>query len=137
VASLTSANQPAQNLSVGQTGDSAEWRVTVHGVRRDKEGVMPPKEGHEYLVVDATFENTSKDSSVFASIINTRVKDGEGRTYDQALGARTESISEGPVSAGDKIRGELAYEVPTGAKGLIFVYDPVLGGGELRFAIDD
>ena len=133
----TSSSYEAKTIEQGQSGESAGWRATVNSVRREKEGTFPPSEGNEYLIVDTTFENRSNSPASLVILLNFRARDADGNTYLPSISAKTNDISQGEVAPGKSVTGELGFEVPTTAKGLMFVYDPVFGGGELRFKLGD
>jgi hypothetical protein len=46
------------------------------------------------------------------------------------------NILNGSVTAGEKLRGTMAFEVPKSATGLHFIYDPPLEGNTLRIKLD-
>jgi hypothetical protein len=133
----TSSSYEAKTIEQGRSGESAGWRATVNSVRREKTGNLPPSEGKEYIIVDTTFENRSNSTASLVILLNFRARDADGNTYLPSVGAKTNDISQSEVAPGKSVTGELAFEVPTTAKGLMFVYDPIFGGGELRFKLDD
>jgi hypothetical protein len=133
----TSSNYEAKTLNQGEAGESAGWRVTVNSVRREKAGNLPPGEGNEYLIVNTTFENRANNPSSLVILLNFRARDADGNTYIPSVGAKTDDISQSEVAPGKSVTGELGFEVPTAARGLMFVYDPIFGGGELRFRLGD
>jgi hypothetical protein len=123
-------------LTIGSTGETAGLKVTLNSVRHETSGIVPPKAGMEYLVLDLTFENVSNEPKNVSSLLNFSVKDDTGQKYTVTIGAETKSSPDGKIAPGDKLRGESAFEVPKDAKGLVFIFDPVFGGEPLRFKLD-
>jgi hypothetical protein len=68
-----------------------------------------------------------------------KVKDADGYEYNATLNSGDNALKSGDLAQGDKVRGIVAFEVPTGAAGLILSYEPlVIAGGydPIRIALD-
>lgn len=129
---------PASSANpVGSSADTAGLRITLNEVRRSQGGnVFKPKEGYEYVIVNLTFENIDNKEHSVSSLLSAKVVDDTGQRYTIAIGVDTADIPDGTIAAGDKSRGELAFEVPTDATGLVYIYDPLFGGEPVRFKLD-
>jgi hypothetical protein len=132
---------PVQNAapsigSVGSTLETAGLRVTLNSVRRHSGGqFFKPDAGHEYIVLDLTYENTTDREVAVSSLLSASVKDSTGQKYTLALGGTDKSAPDGSIAPGDRARGEIAFEVPVDAAGLVVTYDPILGGDPVRFSV--
>ncbi|MFL5734344.1 MAG: DUF4352 domain-containing protein [Chloroflexia bacterium] len=125
----------AAGLGVGSTGTTGGLKVTVNGVRHSDKGLVPPKAGMEYLVVDVTIENAGDKEAAISSLLMESLKDGSGQKYTVTIGADAKASADGKIAPGDKSRGETSFEVPLTATGLVFIFDPVFGDA-LRFNLD-
>ncbi|MEA2573254.1 MAG: hypothetical protein QOH93_552 [Chloroflexia bacterium] len=125
-------------MAVGETGTSDGLDITVNSFRRTSSGLLSPSAGHEYLIVNITASNSTKDDKVVSSLLNFSVKDngGEGESFNQSFTAGLETSLDGDVAAGKELTGEIAYEIPTGASDLVLIFDPILGGDQLRWNLE-
>lgn len=123
-------------LAIGTTGETAGLKVTVTGVRRDEKGLLDASAGMEYVIINVAFENTTKEDQAVSSLLSMSVKDSTGQKYTIALGADNKTSPDGTVPVGGKLQGEAAYEIPKTATGLVFTYDPLIGGSPLDFKLD-
>lgn len=122
--------------SVGSTLETAVLRVTLNSVTRNSGGqFFKPDAGHEYIVLDLTYENTTDREVAVSSLLSASVKDSTGQKYTLALGGADKSSPDGSIAPGDRARGEIAFEVPVDATGLVFTYDPIFGGDPVRFSL--
>ncbi|UTF53256.1 DUF4352 domain-containing protein [Natronosalvus rutilus] len=82
---------------------------------------------HEYVVVDLTVENTTGEEQHVSTLLQMQLKDGEGLSYDDDLGATSSlerAFEQGaPIADGDERRGQLAYEVEAGREPLYWVFE--------------
>jgi hypothetical protein len=130
--------QPA--YAVGDTVDLGQVRITVEGFR-DVPGttVFHPNSGARFVAVDLTLENISQSPLSVSSLLQMTLKDSSGQTYDLHLGAQAAagtSPPDGELSPGETLRGEVAYQVPQDAQGLVFVFDPnLVGYGKVRVSL--
>ena len=123
--------------TVGETRETAGLRVTLNGVRRSAGGdFFKPKAGNVYVVLDLTFENATGDEAAVSSLLSASLKDSTGQKYTLALGGTDKSSPDGSIAPGDRSRGEIAFEVPAAAAGLVYTFDPILGGDPVRFRLD-
>lgn len=73
-----------------------------------------------------------------SSLVQMELKDGTGQTYAVDIGAITAAkgkTPDGAIVAGDKLRGQVGYQVPDGVTGLQWIYKSFLGSGRAVFAI--
>jgi hypothetical protein len=131
VAMACAGPQATEHLcAVGQTAEVNGWLVTVHAF-----SILPgddwrqPAEGHVFCTVELTLENHSGKISFFMPEKQMQLRDGNNRTYapDPQAGvvaarSRQWYAPQGAMSIGEKAHGAVAYQLPTGSKGLRWVF---------------
>ncbi len=82
-------------------------------------------DGKTFAVLDVTVENKDSEATSISSLIQFKVKDQEGFSYQPDLVATVyqKQQIDGTLQPGDKTRGIVAFEVPKAAKGLQFVFN--------------
>ena len=88
-----------------------------------------PEDGKYFLVVDMTFENIGNKDEVISSMLNFKLKDSTGQAYSISISATVASEGKAPdgtIPPGDKLRGQIGYELPLTAKGLVLTFEPGL-----------
>lgn len=119
--------------SIAQIGDRVEAggiALTINSASTVSTfDFMTAAEGKTYLVVDALIENISRDTAPYNPLYFS-LKDADGFQYNSALLAPDPSLKSGEIPAGDRVRGNIAFEIPVAATGLILTYEPlvILGG---------
>ncbi|HEY0069546.1 MAG TPA: DUF4352 domain-containing protein [Chloroflexia bacterium] len=126
-----------ETMAVGDTGESDDLRITLNSVRRTTSGLLSPDAGKEYLIVNLTAENPTDGEKIVSSLLNFSIANPDGDEISQSFTAGVETSFDGTIAAGDQLTGEIAYEVKEGATGLELVFDPILGGDQLRWALDE
>lgn len=135
----TEAPAVPASYAVGETAELNGLKITVNEFK-EVEGTqfMQPEEGKRFLVVDVTFENTGSDAATVSSIMNMELKDDTGQSYNIDLGATTASEGKSPdgtIVAGDKLRGQVGYQVPTDATGLQWIFKEAIGSNRVVFVV--
>jgi len=117
---------PGQPIGTIQTvGDAA---VTVHGVRESQgEGSLTPTAGNKWLFVDVSAQNTGNDPYTLSSVLQCRLRDSEGRDYFAVIGPPIPAPFDGMMPVDGVIEGEVPFEVPSTAGGLVFIFGQVFG----------
>lgn len=117
--------QPSSLPRVGQAIEAGSLQITVNSA----EATQPssdwgaPDPGFTYYVVDVTLENTG---NVDLNLRDFWLKDSNGFKYmpDFSAAIWLETTSpQNTISAGEKVKGQLAFQIPTDAAGLLLVYD--------------
>ena len=125
---------PGQPIGTIQTVGDAE--VTVHGVREIQgEGPLRPSAGNKWLFVDVSARNAGDDSYTLSSMLQCRLRDSEGRDYPVAIGPPIPAPFDGMIPVDGAIQGEVPFEVPSTATGLVFVFGQVFGTGRASWAL--
>jgi hypothetical protein len=135
-------SQPAQSerLDVGDSVEAGGVRATLNEVR-----VLPitdfdrPIESADNLFVatDLTFENVSYRQVAVSSLLEFVLKNEEGYSASQSSHSQQRLLSEGEISPGQKMSGEIVYEVPPDSRGLQLDYRPLLQGDTHTWYIGD
>src|SRR5215208_6363856 len=125
------APQPAEeeNLRLGDSVEAGGVRATLNDVR-----VLPttvfdsPVESPDniFVATDLTFENVSDEPLSISSLLEFVLKNEEGYSASQTMHTQQRQLSEGEISPGQKMSGEIVYEVPPDSRGLQLDYRPFL-----------
>ena len=130
-----------ETFKPGDIVDIGDFILVVNSVESSSgSDFVKPAEGNKFVVVDLTVENKLDESVVVSSLIQMSLKDATGQNYDVnilASAAGGASTPDGELAPGEKLRGQVAFEVPSDAEGLVFVFAPnLLGTGRAFVAID-
>lgn len=138
-ASSTPSPSSANHFTIGEqvkTGDV--WVVTLNSAKLHDPTIFDrPSAGDTYLVLDATFKNVSSRSRILSSTLQMRLESPTGQAYDRTIVTFSSSSPDGPIAAGDLLRGQLVYEVPKGSKAFIFAFQPdIMTSGQTLWDIN-
>lgn len=128
-------------FKVGETVNIQNVNLTVNSISNpDGNEFTKPEDGKKFLVVDVTIENTSTEVQNISSLLQMSVKDGTGQEYAVDFAATTivdGASPDGELAAGEKVRGQVGFQVPADAKGLVFVFDAsVFGSGKIMVGLE-
>ena len=126
------------NLRIGDTARIGDAQVTVHGFRTSTGGeFLSPDAGNIWVIVDATVLNTGDDAYNISSLLQTALRDSEGREYSVTIAATDlQGQLDGSIPPGDILRGETAFEAPEAAAGLQFVFSQAFGTQQARWNLE-
>lgn len=133
---------PSTNIGVvGIRQEAGGVGVTVMSVSKVNQinDFMTAKDGKIYLVIDVVVENLSRDEETPYNTMYFKVKDADGFEYTSAMMAPDPSLKSGKLMMGDKVRGNVAFEVSQSATGFVMSYEPlvILGGYKpIRIALE-
>ena len=124
----------AKTFKIGDQVQAGKWIVTVHGVTNpytSSNQFVQPSAGNVFVVVDVEVKNTDSKTETLSSLLSFHLKDSENKTYDESLSVDTggPKTPDGEIAAGDSLRGNVAFEVPQSAKGLMFIFNSSAIGG--------
>lgn len=123
---------------IGQRVEAGGIALTIQGASTVSAfDFMTAAEGKTYLVLDALIENVGRDTAPYNPLYFS-IKDADGFQYNSSLLAPDPSLKSGDLPQGDRVRGNIAFEIPVGAAGLVLTYEPlvILGGYQpLRVSI--
>lgn len=126
--------------AIGQRVESAGIAVTTNSTSQSDtlSVVQKVKLERTYVIVDVTIENTTRDKAPYNPAYF-KIKDADGYEYSAQLAGPDNYLKSGDLSAGESVRGVVAFDVPLGARGLVLSYQPavILGGYQpIRVALD-
>lgn len=127
--------------SVGQAVRIGDLVLTVNKISSPAgDEFTKPAAEHKFLVVDVTIENKGAKAAAISTVLQMWVKDAGGQKYTVDLMATTAAkgaTPDGELAAGEKVRGQVGYQVPTKATGLVFVFDgDVFGAGKVMVGLE-
>ena len=125
----------------GDIVEIGDFTLVVNGVESSMgSDFVKPAEGNEFVIVDLTLENKRDESVSVSSLLQMSLKDASGQIYAVNLLASTAgggTTPDGELAAGEKLRGQVGFEVPSDTEGLLFVFDPnIVGTGRAFVALD-
>lgn len=130
---------PAPAWEMAKVGD----RVEVSGVALTvasmksltviSQFIKPQTEGDVFVVADVLLENTGADKTPY-NFFYFKVKDADDFVYNVTVGPEP-SLKSGDLAAGDKVRGNVAFEVKATSKGLVLTYEPIIVGNTITLSV--
>jgi hypothetical protein len=103
-------------------------------------GVVQPKEGDKFVSVDVQVENLGESVKEVTSVVQMYLKDATGQKYTFHLGAQSiidSGLPDDELQPGERIRGQIGFQVPIEVEGLVFVFDAeVFGFGKAFISLD-
>lgn len=129
-----------QTFNVGDTVEIGTLTLTVNEITYPAgDQFNKPSSGNKFLVVDLTIENKGTSAASISTLLQMWVKDSTGQKFTVDLMATTAAkgaTPDGELAAGEKIRGQVGFQVPENATGLVFVFDgDVFGAGKVFVAL--
>lgn len=129
-----------QTYNVGDVIAMGTTNLTVNEVLYPAgDDFNKPNAGFKFLVVDLTIENTGAAAISVSTLLQMSVKDPSGQNFDVDLMASVASggsSPDGEIAPGEKFRGQVGFQVPENATGLVFVFDAdVWGSGKVFVAL--
>ncbi|NEP58233.1 MAG: DUF4352 domain-containing protein [Symploca sp. SIO2G7] len=107
--------------------ENLDVQFTVNEMREHQgKGVIKPNQGQKWILVDITLANQGAKPKTF-SIVSFELKDSKNQQYEIALlaGALDDvNNPTGEINPGEKLQGEVVFEVPEMAQGLKLVFHP-------------
>jgi len=109
---------------VGDQVKSGDFVFSVNEVRKDTgSGFIKPDDGNVYLIPNVTIENQSSKEANISTLLQMYIKDGEGNKYTPTLTQDATGKVDGELLAGEKVKGDVGFEVPTNADELYLYYE--------------
>ncbi len=117
---------------LGETFKIGNLQYKINSVRTaddDINFVKLPGIGKTFLLVNVTIENQGSADAEIRNMIGFKLKDKDGRMQEFSMGAAlaVKNAIDGTIKAGEKMTGELGYEVLKGAQtfDLAIIPDPL------------
>jgi hypothetical protein len=98
---------------VGQTFALENLEITLNSVRYEKGAKYFEPEHDYFLICNFTLKSKSKESVSVSSMSNFELQGSDLYLYPLSLMAETKGPLDGTISAGNSLRGEIAFDVPT------------------------
>ena len=135
----SSASSKNQAYGVGETVDIDGVKFTINSAINVDEADMVNNasnlaEGNTYEIIDITIENTTDKDVAVSSVMSFTLKDEDGRSCSYLLSWRDNGQLDGTILPGDKISGELLYEVPRNGE-LDLFFKPSVFAREIKFKV--
>lgn len=112
--------------TIGQVVKDDTLAMLVTGVSKTKKigEFQEAEDGNTYVVIDLGIKNTTSSEYIsFSGLLQTRLKDSEGYTYDQTFAATGRNLDGGQIAPGEVSRGDVVFEIPEDAAGLLLQFD--------------
>jgi len=101
---------------------------------------VKPKEGYKFVSVDVQVQNQGESVQEITSIVQMYLKDNTGEKFTFHLGAQSvidSGLPDDELQPGERVRGQIGFQVPVETAGLVFVFDAeVFGYGKVFIALD-
>lgn len=124
-ASEPNSSEAVEKSQVGETATLGDLKVTVSDVHYTRgEGDEAAPDGYTYVIVNAAVQNTGDKTFYSRPMIHFQVMTSEGFTFDRVALTGLKGNLEAEVPAGSQLTGEVAFQVPMGAKELDLIYTP-------------
>jgi len=85
-----------------------------------------PEAGNRFIVIDVLVVNQGECARTLASALQMKLKDSTGQQYSEDLAASIAAAGTSPggeIAPGERLRGQVAYQVRDDSEGLVFVFD--------------
>ena len=114
-----------KTYKVGEQVESKGFVFVVNAIRKDAgTGFIKPSQGNVYLIPNVTIENKGTERTTISSLLQMYVKDSEGNKYTPTLTQDATGKVDGELLGGEKVKGDVGFEVPTAATGLKLYFQP-------------
>lgn len=135
------SSTPSKNqvYGVGETVDINGLKFTINSAINTDEADMVNssstlKEGNTYEIIDITLENTTDKDVAISSVMSFTLKDEDGRNCSYLFSWRDNGQLDGTILPGDKLSGELLYEVPRNGELNLF-FKPSVFEKDIKFKV--
>jgi len=90
--------------------------------------------------LDVQIENRGEIVKEITSVVQMYLKDSTGQKYTFHLGSQSildSGLPDDELQPGERVRGQIGYQIPTNVSGLIFVFDAeVFGFGKAFISLE-
>lgn len=134
-------------LAVGDSIEIAGLTLTIDDIHAAPEfRSNKPDAGKQFMILDTTIENQGSEPVGMSSVLKLYLlqmylKDSTGQKHDLDLLASIGTAKDTPgseIASGQKIGGQVAFQVPADVQGLVLVLDTgALGQGRILIALPD
>lgn len=132
------------SLDIYQIGDPIEISdliIQVYQVTYPAgTAIVKPKEGYTFVAVDVQVDNQGSSVQEITSVLQMYLKDETGQKYTFHLGAQSlldAGLPDDELQPGERVRGEIGFQVPLDSPNLVFVFDAeIFGFGKVFIALE-
>lgn len=117
-----------EKLKIGDTVNFDGLKITLNSVTADSGSEFEKPEEDRFLIVDMTVENTTEEPQTVSSLMNVSLRDDDDYEYTTALYTGVKAQLDGEVAPGDKLRGQIAFDVPKSKNYSLIFGDPFTSG---------
>jgi len=112
---------------IGKVIVTDTFKFSLNSARWDNGGeFFTPDVNKQWLTLDCTIQNISKDTVAFSSMLMLALFDSKGYSQSMTLFADTKGSIDGYIASSQIMRGEIAYEVDDSCLYWEFVFKPSL-----------
>lgn len=127
-------------FQIGDVVQISDLAVQVVGVQVSQGGsVVQPDPDARFVIVDVVVENRGERTREISSGLQMYLKDHSSQKYTLHLGAQTfadTGLPDDELQPGERVRGQIGFQVPETARGLTFVFDVnIVGYGKAQIAL--
>ena len=109
---------------------------SVHWSKGDE--LSLPKSDHIFLIIDCTINNLDDKPITISSMMMFKLNDEEGYSQDHNWFVDTKGQLDGELSPGQKMRGEIAFEVEKNQTSWEFIFKPdLINPGQIIYSIEN
>lgn len=124
--------QAQEQFEIGDEIQIGDFTLVINAVSHPPGNQYnKPQSGKQFVVVDVTLENAGTTAVTISAPLQMYLKDLTGQKYSLDLSAQVASGSatpEGEFAPGERLRGQIGYQVPQECEGLVFVFDAAVFG---------
>jgi len=131
-AKSSKATELKEKYKVGDVVKIGDYTFSVNSFEDNASGgndYLKPKEGNKFVKINLTIENNGKEKTTVSTMLQMYLKDSEGTRFRQTFLMGQKPL-DGEILAGDKTKGDIAYELPKNSTGLKFYYNAAWLSGE-------
>ena len=122
----TTAVVVSQKYAVGDIVKVGDIQLVINEVKEiPGTEFFKPEAGNRFVIIDVTMEKVGTADHAASSIMEFTLKDDSGQEYSESFSAEAASGGKAPggtIIPGDKLRGQIGYEIPISAKGFVLTY---------------
>lgn len=125
--SVTGTNTVSNTSKHFKVGDQVKvgdiYIATINSFKTNPgDSFSKPKSGNQFVVVDVTLKNVSNKEQNVSSLLQFTLKDSTGQKYTETIISNV-TPPDGKLAAGDIIKGQMAYEVPSAQHDFTFAFE--------------
>lgn len=134
------SNSKTQVYGVGETIEVDGLKITVNSSQDTDEvdqfnDSSDLDEGNTYNILDITVENDTDKDVTISSLMSFEIKDENGRKGSYVMSIRDNGKMDGTVLPGDKLSGELVYQVPRNGELNLYFTTSGFGGKTVKIKV--